>query len=72
MNVGEDEKYSAYGFLSSVLELVRRDAEDDRPYIWTIKRLKIGIENAAGLLSSGKTEEALGKISEVVILLEET
>ena len=72
MNVGEDEKYSAYGFLSSVLELVRRDAEDDRPDIWTIKRLKIGIENAAGLLSSGKTEEALGKISEVVILLEET
>lgn len=74
VNWSEDKenKDSAGEFMDNILAIIRTDAKDDRPDMWTSDRLTLGINCAKRLISSGDYEAAIQKIETAVILLEET
>ena len=71
-NADKETKQAAMVFIEDVLSLIRRDAIDKGPDMWTTTRLDLGFDSAARFASNGKSEEAITKIKETVELLEET
>ena len=59
-------------FMESILSIIRSDAIDDRPDVWTQIRVELGLKSAKRAISCGKNEEAITKVATVVQLLEET
>ncbi len=74
VNWSEDKenKAAAAEFIDNVLTIIRTDAKDDRPDMWTSDRLTHGINCAKRLVSSEDYEAAIKKVEAAVILLEET
>ncbi len=70
---GESNEYkqAADRFMESLLSLIRCDAEDDRPDMWTLDRIELGLKSAARSISDGNQAEALSQINAVVKLLED-
>ena len=62
----------ADAFMESILSIIRSDAIDDRPDVWTQIRVELGLKSAKRAISCGKKEEAISKVATVVQLLEET
>ncbi len=71
---GEDKSNNDYAddFMEAMLSLIRRDAVDDRPDMWVLDRMELGLKSAVRLLSLGNQEQALLQIEKVVKLLEDT
>ena len=59
-------------FMEGVLSIIRSDAIDDRPDMWTQDRIELGLKSAIRAISCGELDKALSRISAVVQLLEET
>lgn len=59
-------------FMENMLSLIRSDAKDERPDMWTEDRMELGIKSAIRAVSRGELEEALSRLEAVVRLLEET
>jgi hypothetical protein len=55
-----------------MLSFIRCDAEDDRPDMWIVDRIELGLESAVRSISGGNIDEALSKTETVVKLLEDT
>lgn len=58
--------------MEAVLSLIRRDAPDDRPDMWTQERLELGLASAARMVVTDRADEAILQVESVVKLLEET
>lgn len=58
-------------FMEALLSLIRCDAEDDRPDMWTLDRIELGLKSAERSISVGNQTEALSQIDTVVKLLED-
>jgi len=58
--------------METVLSLIRRDAEDDRPDMWVADRMELGLKSAMRSIARDKEDEALAQIESVVKLLENT
>ena len=71
---GESNEYkqAADRFMEAMLSLIRCDAEDDRPDMWTSDRIELGLKSAARSIYVGNQAEALSQIDIVVKLLEDT
>lgn len=63
---------AADGFMESLLSLLRDGAADNRPDMWLMYRLSLGLSRAGRLACAGKTEDALTVLTDCVELLEET
>ncbi|MBE6631787.1 MAG: hypothetical protein E7623_03715 [Ruminococcaceae bacterium] len=59
-------------FMERVLSIIRSDAIDDRPDMWTQDRIELGLRSAIRAISCGELDKALSRISAIVQLLEET
>ncbi len=70
-NADKETKQAAMVFMEDVLSLIRRDATDEGPDMWTTSRLDLGFDSAVRFASNGKKDEAIAKIKEMVELLEE-
>lgn len=70
-NVQQEIRIASDEFMENLLSLIRCDAVDDRPDIWVAARLELEIKSAKRLISNGKTEEAISKLSSAVKLLED-
>ena len=57
--------------MEALLSLIRCDAEDDRPDMWTLDRIELGLKSAERSISVGNQTEALSQIDTVVKLLED-
>lgn len=68
----DELKEVADEFLTSMLSLIRCDAVDDRPDMWTEDRMELGIKSAIHSITLGKQQEALTQLATVVKLLEDT
>ena len=69
---GNERKAAADKFMETMLSLIRCDAEDDRPDMWTSDRIGLGIKSAARSVSVGNQDEALSQTEAAVKLLENT
>ena len=71
---GEDREVNdaADEFMETMLALIRRDAVDDRPDMWTLDRIELGLKSAMRLVLSCKYDKAIAQVAKVVKLLEET
>ena len=67
-----ENREAADEFMEAVLSLIRRDAPDDRPDMWTQDRIELGLASAARLVATDKSDEAILQVESVVKLLEET
>ena len=67
-----EQKQDADRFMETVLSLIRRDAEDDRPDMWVADRMELGLKSAMRSIARDKEDEALAQIEAVVKLLENT
>ena len=74
LGLGDDKVHNdaADAFMERILSIIRSDAIDDRPDVWTQIRVEIGLKSAIRAISCGKNEEAIYKVAAVVHLLEET
>jgi len=63
---------AVYEFMENLLSIIRSDAVDDRPDMWTQDRIELGLKSALHSIACGKHDEAISKVSTVVCLLEET
>ena len=68
----EEQKDAANKFMEAILSLIRCDAKDERPDMWILDRVELGIKSAIHLVATGKNEDAITKLEPVVKLLEET
>ena len=68
----KENKEAADKFMESMLSLIRCDAKDDRPDMWTEDRIELGLKSAVRSISAGEQDEALSKIESAVKLLEDT
>ena len=69
---GRAQNDTANEFMERVLSIIRSDAIDDRPDMWTQDRIELGLKSAIRAISCGELDKALSRISAVVQLLEET
>ena len=69
---GSAQNDTANEFMEGVLSIIRSDAVDDRPDMWTQDRIELGLKSAIRAISCGELDKALSRISAVVQLLEET
>ena len=69
---GRAQNDTANEFMEGVLSIIRSDAIDDRPDMWTQDRIELGLKSAIRAISCGELDKALSRISTVVQLLEET
>ena len=69
---GRAQNDTANEFMEGVLSIIRSDAIDDRPDMWTQDRIELGLKSAIRAISCGELDKALSRISAVVQLLEET
>ncbi len=67
-----DDKDAADEFMEAALSLIRKDAADDRPDVWTQDRIELGLTSAARFAANGRPDEAILRVESVVKLLEET
>lgn len=67
-----ENREAADEFMEAVLSLIRRDAPDDRPDMWTQERLELGLASAARMVVTDRADEAILQVESVVKLLEET
>ncbi len=68
----KESKTTADEFMENMLAVIRSDAEDDRPDMWTQDRLELGLKSAKRLIAQGNYDDAMNKAETVVSLLEET
>ncbi len=68
----KENKEAADEFMESMLSLIRCDAKDDRPDMWTDDRIELRLKSAVRSISAGEQDEALSKIESAVKLLEDT
>ncbi len=66
------EKNAADIFMENLLTVIRFDAKDEGPDMWTPNRLELGFKTVARLIAENKNEEALNKLESLVTLLEKT
>lgn len=59
-------------FIESLLSLIRRDAVDEGPDMWVETRIEQGFKSAIRLVSGGRYDDAIAKLTAVVELLEKT
>ena len=73
LGLGEDKAHNdaADAFMERILSIIRSDAIDDRPDVWTQVRVELGLKSAIRAISCGKNEDAISKVTTVVHLLEE-
>ena len=69
---GRAQNDTANEFMEGVLSIIRSDAIDDRPDMWTQDRIELGLKSAIRAISCGELDKALSRTSAVVQLLEET
>lgn len=69
---GKEKWAAANDFMERMLAVIRTDAEDERPDMWVQDRLELGLKSAKRCTALGKYDEAMQKIEETVILLENT
>lgn len=69
---GKEKWAAANDFMERLLAVIRTDAKDERPDMWVQDRLELGLKSAKRFTASGKFDEAMQKIEETVILLENT
>ena len=64
----------ALPYLEDEIKLLidRQYAKDERPDMWILDRVELGIKSAIHLVATGKNEDAITKLEPVVKLLEET
>lgn len=68
----EEEKAAADKFMETILSLIRCNAVDDRPDMWTSDRIELGLKSAKRLVAIDKIEDSIAQLGSVVKLLEET
>ncbi len=66
-----ESEQAADKFMEALLSLIRCDTEDDRPDMWTLDRIELGLKSAERSISVGNQTEALSQIDTVVKLLED-
>lgn len=72
LNSTDNNKAAATEFADDLLNLIRRDAIDDRTDMWVEFRLRLGLDTASHLLVVGQIHDAMQKVKAVVELLENT
>ena len=74
LGLGDDKVHNdaADAFMGRFLSIIRSDAIDDRPDVWTQIRVELGLKSAIRAISCGKNEEAISILETVIQLLEET
>ncbi len=65
----EEQKAATIRFMQSVLSMIRCNAVDERPDMWTAERVELGLSSAAHAV--GRAEAALSQLESMVALLEE-
>ncbi len=74
LGIGEDKVHNdaAESFMEKILSIIRSDAIDERPDVWTKIRVELGLKSAIRAITCGKNHDAISEVSTVVHLLEET
>ncbi len=71
LNATTDDKRSSTAFMQELLDLIRRDAVNDRVDMWVECRLELGLATAAHMAAVGQTQSAIQKVKAVAELLED-
>ncbi len=73
LGIGDNKVHSeaAECFMEKILYIIRSDAVDERPDMWTKIRIELGLKSAIRAISYGKNDDAISEVASVVQLLEE-